>query len=51
MNAVIKEEIRVENTKKTYLEMYKEYINGYLHYKLEKAHSARGTDQAERNEK
>ncbi|MDN7228142.1 hypothetical protein QWY22_10380 [Planococcus liqunii] len=51
MNTMLKEATRMENTKKTYLEMYKEFINGYLQYKLGKADGQTPTHPAESHEK
>ena len=51
MNAVVKEETRMENADKTYLQVYTEFINGYRHYKLEKTSLPPRAAQAESNEK
>lgn len=51
MNTMLKEATRMENTKKTYLEMYKEFINGYLQYKSGKANAYTSVQQTERHEK
>lgn len=37
MTAILKEEKRMDNPTKTYLQMYEEYISGYKQYKMEKA--------------
>ena len=37
MTAIIKEETRMDNITKTYLQMYEEFIVGYKQYKKEKA--------------
>ncbi|MBU9673908.1 hypothetical protein KQ939_16420 [Planococcus sp. CP5-4] len=36
MTAIVKEEMTMEIPKKTYLQTYKEHIDGYKKYKLEK---------------
>jgi len=51
MNTMLKEATRMENTKKTYLELYKEFINGYLQYKSGKAYGHNTAPQTERHEK
>ena len=37
MTAIIKEETRMEEHTKTYLEMYQEFLEGYKQFKMEKA--------------
>lgn len=42
MTAMMKEEKRMDRSRKTYLEVYEEFINGYKQYKMEKmAHSTK----------
>ena len=41
MTVMMKEEKRMDRTKKTYLEIYKEHINGYKQYKMEKETSTK----------
>lgn len=36
MTVMMKEEKRMDRAKKTYLEVYEEFINGYKQYKMEK---------------
>lgn len=36
MNTMIKEETRMDAPAKNYLQMYKDHINGYKQYKMEK---------------
>lgn len=36
MNALIKEEQKMDHLTKTYLQLYTDYISGYKQYKLEK---------------
>lgn len=36
MTAIVKEEMTMEIPNKTYLQTYKEYLDGYKQYKLEK---------------
>lgn len=36
MTAIVKEEMTMEIPNKTYLQTYKDYIDGYKQYKLEK---------------
>lgn len=48
MTAIIKEETRMDNLTKTYLQMYEEFISGYKQYKMEKAAPYTKTEKAER---
>ncbi|HSJ37925.1 MAG TPA: hypothetical protein VK945_06890 [Planococcus sp. (in: firmicutes)] len=41
MTAIVKEENRMANPAKTYLQRYEEYISGYKQYKM--GNGARGT--------
>ncbi|WP_422123892.1 hypothetical protein DHX103_03525 [Planococcus sp. X10-3] len=43
MTAIIKEEKRMDNPPKTYLQMYQEFINGYKQYKKGKDTRSTGT--------
>ncbi len=36
MTAIVKEEMTMEIPNKTYLQTYKDYVDGYKQYKLEK---------------
>lgn len=48
MTAIIKEESRMDNLTKTYLQMYEEFIVGYKQYKMEKDAPYTQTTKADR---
>lgn len=51
MNALIKEEQKMDHLTKSYLQLYKEFISGYKQYKLEKDSVQPSTLKAESAEK
>ena len=50
MTANVKEEKRMDNLDKTYLQIYEEHISGYKQYKMEKAPRFTKTPNVLRND-